>query len=80
MLHVGPIMAGAGSFEVVVKGKGGHAAAGVGMGVVSRDSEREWEGGCGKYREQKRVRRWEGERSLWLERESGCRCWDGCGE
>jgi len=27
-------MAGAGSFEVVMKGKGGHAAAGVGLGVV----------------------------------------------
>ena len=27
-------MAGAGTFEVVIKGKGGHAAAGVGMGVV----------------------------------------------
>lgn len=30
----GPLMAGAGTFEVVIKGKGGHAAAGVGMGVV----------------------------------------------
>jgi metal-dependent amidase/aminoacylase/carboxypeptidase family protein len=30
----GPIMAGAGTFEVVIKGKGGHAAAGIGMGVV----------------------------------------------
>jgi hypothetical protein len=27
-------MAGAGTFEVVIKGKGGHAAAGVGVGVV----------------------------------------------
>ena len=30
----GPLMAAAGTFEVVIKGKGGHAAAGVGMGVI----------------------------------------------
>ncbi len=33
-MRQGPIMAGAGTFEVLIKGKGGHAAAGVGMGVV----------------------------------------------